>query len=115
MNNSLIEYKESFIFKIKNFFKRIFRKKDSYMQVEKIYNIKEKIQKSSQKKFMNDIKVDENVVNNFIEKKNFLKQIDGDEEMLNMLSIDRLQKLAEYYDSVIEENNRIIKKLKLYS
>ena len=29
-----------------------------------------------------------------------------------MLSIDRLRKLKEYYDGVIEENNKIIEKLK---
>ena len=29
-----------------------------------------------------------------------------------MLSIDRLRMLKEYYDGVIEENNKIIEKLK---
>ena len=43
---------------------------------------------------------------------NFLEEIKGNEEALNMLSIDRLKKLEKYYDSVIEENEKKIKKLK---
>lgn len=47
-----------------------------------------------------------------MKKDNFLKEIEGNPEKLNMLSIDRLKKLEKYYDSVIEENDRKIKKLK---
>lgn len=43
---------------------------------------------------------------------NFLKEIEGNEEKLNMLSIDRLKKLEKYYDNIIAENDKKIKKLK---
>jgi len=36
----------------------------------------------------------------------------GNEEALNLLSIERLKKLESYYDEVIEKNNRIINNLK---
>ena len=51
-------------------------------------------------------------INNDMEKDNFLKEIEGNAEKLNMLSIDRLQKLKKYYDSIIAENDKKIKKLK---
>ena len=41
----------------------------------------------------------------------FLKEIDGNKEMLNMLSIERLKILEKYYDNIIEENNKKIKRL----
>lgn len=47
-----------------------------------------------------------------MDKKNFLEYIDGNVEALKMLSVDRLEKLKEYYDSVIENNDRKIEKLK---
>lgn len=50
--------------------------------------------------------------NLLIERKQFLKLIDENEEILEMLSIDRLKKLEKYYDSIIEKNNEILKKLK---
>ena len=47
-----------------------------------------------------------------MDKKNFLEYIDGNVEALKMLSVDRLRKLKEYYDGVIENNNKIIENLK---
>ena len=111
-NNGMIEYKESFISKIKNFFKRIFGKQ------EKQYNYIEerpinKIEKEKQDAFFNDIRVDTKVlVNTEFEKKKFLEEIKGDELKLNMLSIERLKILEQYYDSIIRQNNEKIKKLK---
>ncbi len=111
-NNGMIEYKGGFIFKIKSFFKRLFEKKEeqyNYIQEEQLINeIKDEIQD----KFVSEIKVDTKVVDSVVEKKNFLEEIDGNEELLNMLSIERLQKLEKYYDSIIEQNNEKINKLK---
>ena len=47
-----------------------------------------------------------------MDKKNFLEYIDGNVEALKMLSVDRLRKLKEYYDGVIEKNDKIIENLK---
>lgn len=113
-NNGMIEYKESFITKIKNFFKRLFgqsEKQNNYIQEKPVNEITEEKQER-QSNFIGNIKVDTKVVNSVIDKKNFLEEINGNEEALNMLSIDRLKKLEKYYDSVIAENEKKIKKLK---
>lgn len=113
-NNGLIEYKESFIKKIKNFFKRLFgqsEKQYNYIQEELVNEISKERQER-QSEFVDNIKVDTKAVNSVINKKNFLEEIKGNEEALNMLSIDRLKKLEKYYDSVIAENEKKIKKLK---
>lgn len=45
-------------------------------------------------------------------KKAFLKEIEGNEKLLRLLSSDRLKKLIAYYDDVIKKNNETIKRLK---
>ena len=113
-NNGMIEYKESFITKIKKFFKRLFGKKEeqyNYVQQETVNEIEEE-KKERQSDFVDNIKIDAKAVNSVIEKKNFLEEIKGNEEVLNMLSIDRLKQLEKYYDSVIAENEKKIRKLK---
>ena len=114
-NNNMIEYKESFIFKIKRFFKNIFKnKKEQNVYTLEVSELKDKVTISDKKdtEFFNDIKVDTSDIDKFMDKKNFLEYIDGNIEALNLLSVDRLRKLKEYYDGVIEKNDKIIKKLK---
>lgn len=113
-NNGMIEYKENFITKIKKFFKRLFRKKEkdyNVIQEEPVNGTVEDSQEV-QSDFIESIKVDTNAINSAINRKKFLEEIEGNEEALKMLSLDRLQKLKKYYDSVIEENEKIIKELK---
>ena len=113
-NNGMIEYKESIISKIKYFFKNIFRKKEVnnyYMPNESIKKLKQE-EKNSQNNFIDDIKVETSITNEIFERNKFLKEIDGNKDALNMLSIDRLKKLEIYFDSFIEENEKKIKKLK---
>jgi hypothetical protein len=112
-NNGLIEYKESFISKIKKFFKVVFGKSegnDNYMPKESINELNKN--NDWQNNIINDLKVDAKTANIAIEKNNFLKEIEGNEEALKMLSIDRLKKLEKYYNNIIEQNNEKIKKLK---
>lgn len=114
-NNEMIEYKEGFISKIKNFFKKLFGKQEeqhNYIQKEKNINEIKEVRQEKQDSFINEIKVDTKIVDSVIEKKNFLEEINGNEDALNMLSIERLQKLEKYYDNIIEQNNEKIKKLK---
>lgn len=114
-NNGMIEYKEGFISKIKNFFKRLFGKQEeqyNYIQEEQPINEIQEERQEKQDRFIDEIKVDTKAVDSVIEKKNFLEEIDGNEEALNMLSIERLQKLEKYYDSIIEQNNEKIRRLK---
>lgn len=107
-NNSMIEYKKSFISKIKDFFRNLFKsKKETYTS-----ELNNDVTISKDSEFFNDIKVDTSDIDKFMDKKNFLEYIDGNVEALNKLSIERLKKLKEYYDGIIEENDKIINKLK---
>lgn len=115
-NNSMIEYKEGFISKIRRFFSTLFKKsrKEEVKEVrvnEIVENAAEDFDKE-ENEFFNNIKVDSSDVNKVLDKKKFLEYIDGNVEALKMLSVDRLRKLKEYYDGVIEENNKIIENLK---
>lgn len=114
-NNGIIEYKESFISKIKKFLKNLFKnKKEENDYVEEIsnFNDAETITTQKESEFFNDIKVDTSDIDKYMDKKNFLEYIDGNVEALKMLSVDRLRKLKEYYDGVIEKNDKVIENLK---
>ena len=108
-NNRFVEYKESLISKIKKSFKRNSEKneeKHNYMKEESINELKK------DNNMINDLKVNPKEINTVIKRNNFLKEIEGNEEMLKMLSIDRLKKLEKYYDNIIEQNNKKIETLK---
>ena len=114
-NNGIIEYKEGFISKIKKILKKLFKsKKEENDYVEEISNFNNTeiatVQKENE--FFNGIKVDTSDIDKYMDKKNFLEYIDGNVEALKMLSVDRLRKLKEYYDGVIEKNDKIIENLK---
>lgn len=114
-NKGMIEYKESFISKIKNFFKNLFgNKKQECNNIQIIAIEKEQKIKSNEReeKFLKEIKIDENISSTVIKKNTFLEEIDGNVEALNMLSVDRLKKLEKYYEDIIKQNNAKIKKLK---
>ena len=109
--NEMIKYKEGFISKIKNFFKSLFQRKEhNYEQTEKKNG--EKIENIEQNEFLNNMQIDEKPENKAIKKDSFLKEIEGNEELLNLLSIGRLKKLEEYYSGIIAENEIKIKRLK---
>ena len=114
-NKSIIEYKEGFISKIKKFLKNLFKnKKEENNYVAEKSNLNNTKTASDQKEsdLFNDIKVDTSDIDKYMDKKNFLEYIDGNVEALKMLSVDRLRKLKEYYDGVIEKNDKIIENLK---
>lgn len=77
----------------------------------------ESINKSNKDNYLkntiiNDLKVNSETTNIMVERNNFLKRVEGNEDALKMLSIDRLKKLEKYYNNIIEQNNEKIKKLK---
>ena len=113
-NNGMIEYKENFMTRIKKIFKKMLGKKEEQYNYVRQEPVNKKSDRLSDfiSDFIDNIKIDTKVVNSVTDKKNFLEEIKGNEEVLNMLSIDRLKKLEKYYDSVIAENEKKIKKLK---
>ena len=110
-NNEIININEkSFFYKLKKIFlnlkNKIFGEKDN-KGISKMNN-------SEKNEFHKDIKVDQMEPNNdLFEKEEFIKSLDGNIEALNMLSIERLEKLEEYYQSIIDKNEIEIKRLKI--
>ncbi len=112
-NKEIMEYKPSLISRIRNFFKKLFiSNKQDINRVNVITN-DENINKSINKRnFIDEVKIDANEINKIFKKKEFFDEINGNEEALSMLSIDRLKELKKYYDQIIEQNDLKIKKLK---
>lgn len=111
MNNGLIEYKKSFVSKIKDFFKNLFGMKKANDVIPKVEDEVAVINDRTNK-FLNEIRVENNDLEKLIDKKDFLNFLDGNEEALKKLPIDKLEKLIKYYDGVIEKNDKLIKRMK---
>lgn len=103
MNNGLIEYKKSFVSKIKDFFKNLFGMKKANDVIPKVEDEVAVINDRTNK-FLNEIRVENNDLEKLIDKKDFLNFLDGNEEAL--------KKLIKYYDGVIEKNDKLIKRMK---
>ena len=109
MNKNLPMKKNNGLFEnIKSFFKRLF-----FKYKKNIINNQENIiltyDNDDKEKFTNSIKLEVNTELYKEKERNelFLK-IRKNPEMLNMLSVDQLDKLSKYYDKVIEKKDEII-------
>lgn len=114
-NKEMIEYKPNLISKIRSFFRKLFHSSNSSFDNTQIIsrtNDRETDKSSNKKDFIAEIKIDTNDIDKVYKKKEFLDEINGNEEALNMLSVDRLKELSKYYDQMIEQNNLKIQKLK---
>ena len=68
--------------------------------------------KLGENNFLNNIRIDSKTVSKEKKKEDFLNEINGNIEMLNKLSLDRLKKLEQYYEKEIEKLNEQIKRLR---
>ena len=113
MKNELLPTikKDSIFIKIKKFFMKLFGKEESFEEDNFKNNtiiIEEK------NKFVKTIKLLQNESNtnqNNNEKDELIKQLENDTSLLENLSIDRLEKLNNYYDELIEKEQMKLKKL----
>ena len=116
-NNEIININEkSFFYKLKKIFlnlkNKLFGEKDNKVISE--MNNNNNNNNNEKNEFHEDIKVDQMEPNNdLFEKEEFIKSLDGNIEALNMLSIERLEKLEEYYQSIIDKNEEVIRRLKM--
>lgn len=115
MNNQIIKIdEESFLYKIKKFFskiKKIFNYKDvkkNNFDIESIPNFNKTEEKEY---FLDELKKENNQAEYISSKDDFLEKIDGNKELLEMLSIERLEMLEKYYVELIKQNEIKIKKL----
>lgn len=119
MNSKLIKAKENnFIYKIRKIFCDIKIKlfgKHKDIEEEKKRDEKENAsltETNEEENFFDEIKVDNIKLDKILKKNDFLKELKGNEQLLNKLSNKRLIQLEEYYEQIIEKNEKIIKNLK---
>lgn len=62
--------------------------------------------------FIDSYKVNSKDVNKIVDRKKFLKRIEENDKILNMLTVERLRKLTKYYADIIKQNDEKIKKLR---
>ena len=112
-NKSMVVYKEGFFTKIKRLFNKIFHteKSEKNINEEAVNRINGQRQQINES-FIEEIRIDDSKTVDAVKKKQFLDEINGNAEALNILSIDRLEKLEKYYDEIIRENAEKIKRLK---
>lgn len=115
-NKSMIVYKKAFFTKIWNFFKNLFNKhNEESINEEMLYKASEQSKTQNEQNnmhFLEKIKINDNKILDVAKRKEFLDEINANDEALNMLSIDRLKKLEQYYDEIIRQNDAKIKRLK---
>ena len=115
-NNEMMKINEKSIFyKFKMIFfylkNKLFKDKNKHKIDD---SVDEDDRHNEKNKFREEIKIkDSEIVNNPFEKEEFLKSLDGNIEKLSMLSIERLEKLEEYYQNIIDKNEAEIKRLKM--
>ena len=112
-NNEIMNINKNNIFyKIKTIFLNIKSKLFEKNNKKEIKNIqKEDIARDE---FHEGIKVqDFEKIENTAEKEKFIKELIKNKENLNLLSIERLEKIVEYNDEIIKRNEEKIRKLKM--
>lgn len=114
-NQSLIVVENNIFSKIKKFFYNIKEKLFSKNKLNQMPNeeVEKKIgeQISKENNFREDIRIELKSSENPQNKKDFLSEINGNVEKLELLSTDRLRRLEKFYDGVIAKNKMLISKL----
>ncbi len=112
-NEIVVASEKGLIYKIKKFFsgikKAIFNKKEN--TITSFEENKEKNVLDDKLNFLDELKSEN--IENVLDKEGFIKSLDGNEEALKLLSIERLLQLKSYYRDVIEQNDQKIKELKM--
>ena len=112
-NNELMSMNKSSIFyKIKTIFFKIKSKileKNTKKEIKNIYK-----ENTVRDEFYEDIRIqDFEKIEDIVEKEKFIKKLVQNKEILNLLSIERLEKIVEYNDEIIKKNAEKIRKLKM--
>ena len=115
MKNSLPqEYNNGFFYKIKIFFRNLFHKNKEIIKDDtSVSQTKTKIVKDN-RDFVNELKVDSNVSINFAEKEDaILQRIEENPDLLNDLSLEKLDEIEKIYDEKIAKLDANINKISI--
>lgn len=117
MKNELLPTikKDNIFTKIKKFIMKILGKENIEERNFKENNLENNNTIIEEKnEFVENMKLSQNKLNtiqNEYEKDKFIKQLENDTSILETLSIDRLEKLNNYYDELIEKEKIRLKKV----
>lgn len=110
MKNELVPVKEGLFQKIKNWFLGIFESKKIEVIQGEIQSEVHELDKNTN--FVKEIKVEvTHEPQKKMEKEEFVAQLETDKSLLQSLSIDRLKKINEYYDEMIEKEEIKLKRI----
>lgn len=115
MNSNLpIKEENSFLGRIKNFFKKLFPRKNIEYDIEN--TVKEETtskENENKDKFQENIKIEvKNDYINDIKREEFLDNIENNPELLYDLPIEKLEKLENYYKTSIKNFEEKLAKIK---
>jgi len=109
MNENLPKKEDKGFFrKIKNLFMKLFYQPNSKSDFEEITLKEDNIQKE---KFEKELKIENDGYVSDIKRKEFLKEIEENPDLLYDLSNEKLEKLNEYYKELIKYNKLEVEKL----
>ena len=111
MNEKLPEkYKDNIFHKIFNKLRLLFFKSSNATNEKQIENCDDKNIINSENKFANELKVKNITVDTEYEKKKFMENLTNNPELLENFSIDRLEKILQYYLNENEKKRETLKK-----
>ncbi len=107
-----VKQENKFVSKIKKFLKNLFFKEDKLKQ--KIVESEKEVKYEEAKGKFDEkiiVEINDNVLKEY-RKREFIEEIEDNLELIDKLSIERLEQLNEYYDKIIGEYKVKISKLK---
>lgn len=112
MNNKLMKMEDnSFFHKIKAFIFKLFHKQNKNSN---IMEIREEKNKSNEESFIDYIKIeDSSITSKNIKLKQFMNELEKNPDIVENLSDDRLDKLLDYYEKIVEEKKNKVARMKL--
>lgn len=112
-NNLPIKEDNSFLGKIKNFFRKLFYRNRGESRVDNVITEQPQIKKQDNTDFQESIKVE--VKNDYItemKREEFLDNLEKNPKLLYELSVEKLEKLENYYSESIKKQEEKLAKIK---
>lgn len=112
-NNLPIKEDNSFFGKIKNFFRKLFYRNRRESSVDNIVTEQPQIKKQDNTAFQESIKVE--VKNDYVtemKREEFLDNLEKNPKLLYEVSVEKLEKLENYYNESIKKQEEKLAKIK---
>lgn len=114
-NNLPIKEDNSFLGKIKNFFRKLFYRKPVENSVDNVITEQTQIKKENNTEFQESLKIKVEVKNDYLtemKREEFLDDLEKNPKLLYELPIEKLEKLEDYYNESIKKQEAKLAKIK---